>query len=222
MRTLLIETSALPGHVGICTAGHLQRLAELPVARRHARDLALTIQTLLSEEAWTVKDLKRVAVSIGPGSYTGLRVGIASGKTLAYALGIELAAVPTFAIIAHAAREHARLHVISDGLQGLVYRQRFAFGQPSDELAIASATDWAASVQAGDAIAGPGVAVHAALIPAFATVLPQEWHPTLTAMAAVAHGMPATSKEALFALEPLYLRGSSAEEKRAREAAPPL
>ena len=58
---------------------------------------------LLAKQAWRARELDGVIVSRGPGSYTGLRVGIISAKTLAYAVGCKLLAIDTFAAIARQA-----------------------------------------------------------------------------------------------------------------------
>ena len=81
----------------------------LDESRRHARDLAPAVRDLLAEQGWPARSLEAVIVSRGPGSYTGLRVGIMSAKTLAYATGCALLAVDTFAVIARQAPPEAAL-----------------------------------------------------------------------------------------------------------------
>ncbi len=66
-----------------------------PEPRAHAAMLAVLIRDVLEEAAVTFKDLSAVSVSRGPGSYTGLRIGVASAKGLCYALNIPLIAVDT-------------------------------------------------------------------------------------------------------------------------------
>jgi tRNA threonylcarbamoyladenosine biosynthesis protein TsaB len=66
----------------------------------HAEKLHVFIEDILKEAAITVRDLKAVAISKGPGSYTGLRIGVSTAKGLCYALGIPLIAVDTLQVIA--------------------------------------------------------------------------------------------------------------------------
>lgn len=66
----------------------------------HAEKLHVFIEDILKETAITVRDLKAVAVSKGPGSYTGLRIGVSTAKGLCYALGIPLIAVDTLRVLA--------------------------------------------------------------------------------------------------------------------------
>ncbi len=97
---LNIETSA-----DICSAA-LGREGEVMAwmagegERDHSRVLTLLIGRLLREQGVTAKDLDAVAVSEGPGSYTGLRIGVSTAKGMAYALGIPLVAVPTLDALA--------------------------------------------------------------------------------------------------------------------------
>ena len=73
----------------------------------HAAWLHPAISQLLKENRVALSQLQAVAVSIGPGSYTGLRVGLAAAKGLCYALQIPLITISTLAIIAHAVKEEA-------------------------------------------------------------------------------------------------------------------
>ena len=66
----------------------------------HAEKLHVFIEEILKETQSNVKDLKAVAVSKGPGSYTGLRIGVSSAKGICYALDIPLIAVDTLQILA--------------------------------------------------------------------------------------------------------------------------
>src|SRR5215471_12911522 len=99
-RLLLLETSGRVGQVALAEGGRLRGVRRLEETRRHARDLAPAVRELLAAQGWRVRDLHGVIVSRGPGSYTGLRVGIMSAKALAYATGCTLLAIDTFAVIA--------------------------------------------------------------------------------------------------------------------------
>ncbi len=67
---------------------------------RHTVELAPQIALLMRRVEVTIPDLEAVAVALGPGSYTGLRIGLALGKGLSLARGIKLIGVPTFDIVA--------------------------------------------------------------------------------------------------------------------------
>jgi tRNA threonylcarbamoyladenosine biosynthesis protein TsaB len=66
----------------------------------HAERLHVFIETILQEATITAKDLVAIAVSQGPGSYTGLRIGVSAAKGLSYALGIPLIATDTLQTLA--------------------------------------------------------------------------------------------------------------------------
>src|SRR5438309_3966029 len=112
-RVIILETSGRGGQVALAHGGALLALRRLDEARRHARDLVPALHDLLLGQRWRPRDVQAVIVSRGPGSYTGLRVGIMSAKTFAYATGGAILAVDTFAAIAlQAPVEVARLDVI--------------------------------------------------------------------------------------------------------------
>ncbi|NML19686.1 tRNA (adenosine(37)-N6)-threonylcarbamoyltransferase complex dimerization subunit type 1 TsaB [Pseudoflavitalea sp. G-6-1-2] len=71
--------------------------------RDHAAWIQPAIQQLLEATGYTMKDIQGVGVTAGPGSYTGLRVGMATAKGLCYALGIPLITENTLKVMAHAA-----------------------------------------------------------------------------------------------------------------------
>lgn len=66
----------------------------------HAEKLHVFIEEIIKESGITVKDLKAIAISKGPGSYTGLRIGVSTAKGLCYALEIPLIAIDTLQVLA--------------------------------------------------------------------------------------------------------------------------
>jgi tRNA threonylcarbamoyladenosine biosynthesis protein TsaB len=216
---LILETSGRVARVGLARAGAVRHSAELDAARRHAREMIPTIDMMLKAEALRPTDLTGVIVSRGPGSYTGLRVGLATAKALAYATGCELRAVDTFAAVAEQApRDAHHVWVIADALQNQVYAQGFALRhdgwQAAGLLKILAVGAFAAGLPTGVPVSGPGVGAYEALIPpANPRVAEPDREPRIESVLAVGHRLAPLSREELFALEPLYLRGSSAEEK---------
>lgn len=216
---IILETSGRGGAVGLALEGRIVGEAALDPARRHNRDLAPAVAELLSAHSLTPRQVFGVMVGVGPGSYTGLRVGIMSAKALAWATGCRLVAVPTFHAIAEQSPPPANaVEVISDALQGLVYVQRFRGDggkwEPANELKIELASTWAQQLGEGACVSGPGVAVYHAMIPPTVLRVGVEHRtPAISAMFRVGLRFPAVSESELMQLEPLYLRGSSAEEK---------
>lgn len=102
--TCALETSARPPSVALDAGGGLQ-LRELGEARRHASDLLPTLAILLEQASATAQDLDLVCVGTGPGSYTGLRVGIATALGLARGTSAGVVTVPSVAALAYGALE---------------------------------------------------------------------------------------------------------------------
>ena len=102
---LNIETATRNCSVAIAKDGETilcKEIAELGYS--HAEKLHVFIEEILNECEISFQDLKAIAVSKGPGSYTGLRIGISAAKGFCYALGIPLIAIDTLAILAHQAQ----------------------------------------------------------------------------------------------------------------------
>ena len=97
---LLIDTSQETGTTALCHGGEVLFSEENKIAKEHASWLHLAIGRLLSEAKITVRDLEAVAVVSGPGSYTGLRVGMAAAKGFCYALKIPLITQNTLRVMA--------------------------------------------------------------------------------------------------------------------------
>ncbi len=147
LNLLALETSGRSGSVALSRCSHdlrmlqdsigndatreslLDRITthsiELDPRWGSAKTLAPAIEKLLASHAMTVADLQAIAVVQGPGSFTGLRVGIATGKVMAYALGIPVIAVDTLDVIAkdffNSRREYSNpidLFVVVDAFRG--------------------------------------------------------------------------------------------------------
>lgn len=92
---LLLETATATCSVALARGGDVLAVRESSEGRDHARLLAVFIQECLDEAGVKAAQLDAVAVSRGPGSYTGLRIGVATAKGICFALDIPLLAVDT-------------------------------------------------------------------------------------------------------------------------------
>ena len=97
---LSIETSTTVCSVALSQDGHTIASLEEHQANSHATILTVLINQLLSDKDISASQLSAVAVSSGPGSYTGLRIGVSVAKGICYAAKIPLIALPTLQIIA--------------------------------------------------------------------------------------------------------------------------
>ena len=101
MPILALETSTLVSSVALGTVDTLLGEITLQTKKTHSELLMPHIDKLLRMAGIKKTELKAVAVSIGPGSFTGLRIGLATAKTLAYALQIPIVGVPSLAALAY-------------------------------------------------------------------------------------------------------------------------
>ena len=98
---LNIETATKNCSVSLSNEGKTIVCKELAEQNfSHAEKLHLFIGEVLSENKFTFSDLKAVAVSQGPGSYTGLRIGVSSAKGFCYAMNIPMIAIDTLQLLA--------------------------------------------------------------------------------------------------------------------------
>jgi tRNA threonylcarbamoyladenosine biosynthesis protein TsaB len=177
---------------------------------------------MLRAEQWKPADIQGLIVNRGPGSYTGLRVGIMSAKAFAYATGCALIAVESFAAVARQAPAEAlQIAVIADAQQDRVYQQNFRPSGPDSEMVAVSPLridlfwDWIQTIAAESWVSGPGLRTFRARLPTHVRV-PQEtsWDPRPKTLLDIGLSQYLSGqRDDVWKLEPLYLRPSSAEEK---------
>lgn len=214
-RVLILETSGKVGQAALASGEAIIADLRLGEERRRASDLAMAVDRLLKEQGWRARDLTDVVVGLGPGSYTGLRVGLASAKALAFATGCRFHGVETYAAIAsHASGDARSISVVGDALQGKLFHRRYGRGEgdvlvPLTGFEIIRSDEWVASDLTGIFVTGPGIGLLQGMPAArelVATPLPVDLLRVAT------HFSWAVTSD-VWRAEPFYLRGSSAEEK---------
>src|SRR5207245_6411196 len=122
MRVLAVVTSSLAGGVAWLDGERLVAEYLLDVSVTHSERLMSAVDRVLADARWTPRDLAGLAVAVGPGSFTGLRIAVSTAKGLALALGLPISAVPTLDAMA-AALPWAALPVcpVLDARKGEVY-----------------------------------------------------------------------------------------------------
>jgi tRNA threonylcarbamoyladenosine biosynthesis protein TsaB len=119
LNILALETTDLAGSVATWADGRLFRELSLPSHQRSAQSLAPAIGDVLAQTGWRPTDVNLVAVTVGPGSFTGLRVGVTTAKTLAYCCGAAVVGLDTLEVLAAAAPNgFTRLAVAVDAQRG--------------------------------------------------------------------------------------------------------
>ena len=119
---LALETATAPGSVALLCGGEVARERTLPAGAATAETLLPAIDAVLAEAGVSLAAIRGFAISIGPGSFTGLRIGVATLKGLAFGAPQPVAAVPTLAALALRAEPGAGPVVaLLDARRGEVY-----------------------------------------------------------------------------------------------------
>ncbi len=223
MLILAIETSQVPGSIALCRDDVLLEERSLQPERRHAETLVPEIQRLLADHGYTANDCGGIAVSEGPGSFTGLRVGTTCAKTLAYAATAQLVAVPTLtAVAAQSPRDIDKVFVVSDAQRRQLFVGEFELGgggQPRQigDITIVDAEAWAGERTANDVVSGPALKKFQELFSGRCRMTsPECWSPRAATIAELGFvKIQAGELADPFSMKPFYLRPSAAEEKLA-------
>ena len=221
MLTLAIETSSFGGSVGLLRGTEFLGERRMDPQRRHAQMLVAEIGRLCETAGVLVADCQLIAVSHGPGSFTGLRVGVVCAKTLAYATGANIAAVPTFlATAVQAPAEVDRVQIIMNAQREELFQQEFRrdeHGQWSatTPLSIVKVRDWLTTLTPVSVVSGPALEALQPQLSGVCQVLERSlWTPSAESIARL--GQRQLERGELTScrdLEPLYIRKSAAEEK---------
>ena len=222
VRAVILETSTMFAEVALADDSGIVAHRHLSAARRHTRDVAPVMRELLAEVSWPATSIDLVIVDVGPGSYTGLRVGVVTAKLFAYSVGAALIAVD--AMVALAADAPASFNTVSaiiDAQQGLVYaakldcRDREAEPVFLQSTEVVNAVDWSATLSPDQYVTGPALGRFAHLIPEGITAAPPgRFNPSAQALYQIGlKRFLAGHRDDIWALEPHYLRPSAAQEK---------
>lgn len=133
-RGLAIETSGRIGSIALVEGGSAVAVDAFPHGLRHAAEIVSRIDALCRERGWTPGDLEEVYVSAGPGSFTGLRIGVTLAKTLSLATGAKLVGVPSVEVLArNAPPEARRVIVVLDAKRDQIFTARLSRAGGSDD-----------------------------------------------------------------------------------------
>lgn len=222
MLILSIETSTRNGSLALRADGRLLESAALPDAgRRHGQTIVTSARDLFSRHGFQPRQCDGVAVSVGPGSFTGLRVGVVFAKTFAWMTKCPVTAVHTSDVLARQAPLEAdQLWTLIDAQRGAVYRQRYqrrdtAAGWTADgQLTIEPIVELANHADPQILLTGPLLQRSAEPLAPFRKTPTETWLPTAAAVAELgAEQIERDEVVDCFELQPLYIRSSAAEEK---------
>jgi tRNA threonylcarbamoyladenosine biosynthesis protein TsaB len=221
---LALETATLVSSVALANSDTLVAELTLQTKMTHSEQLMPHVATVLEMAQVTLTDLSAIAVSIGPGSFTGLRIGLATAKALAYALKIPIIGVPTLEALAFGCSlPGIYLASLLDAQKNNVYQavfQRQAEGWreviPVHVLSCSEALDELAALSQPVAMLGEGAILYQQQIKERGGNLflppPHLLMPRAGNVAFLGQQLLQQSvQQGVMTLEPLYIRRSEAE-----------
>lgn len=224
---LALETSGAIGSVALGWRGDCLGSRVFSKPRAHVRELFPAIDELCEEHGAAPKDISQIHVSAGPGSFTGLRLGVTAARALASVTGAKIVAVPTLEVIAQNAGEvdapPDTVVVILDAKRHNVYAATFELSNgryiPIDESREVSPAEYLRGRDAGCAVLGEGVRQHREAVQSSSLrVLPESlFRPRAETVFALGTNLARKGKfvdPLLFV--PVYIRLPEAEEKWSR------
>ena len=210
MIVLAIDTCLAACSVALADGDSLLAEDSETMTRGHQERLASMVRDLMAGARTPFGALDRIGVTAGPGSFTGLRVGLAFAKGLALALGRPCIGVGTLEALAASAEVAGRRAAVIDAGRGRVYLQVFEGGEaiaPPDGLPLETAAARLVELgrPAGLTLVGPGAPLLACLVPGARVV----------DLAAPTPGMVArlAARASVRPPRPLYLRAPDARPK---------
>lgn len=235
MSILAIDTATQVSSVAVADEGKLSAELTMQARLTHSETLMPHIEQVLRMAAVKKEDLEGIAVSIGPGSFTGLRIGLAAAKAMAYSLNLPVVGVSTLKALAyHVPVPGVRIVSLLDAQKGNAYVESYRWEQGNlmvvEPVEVAKVTDIVAAcatlselvLLTGDVvqkkIAGR-MELPAGVMTAPANILMPR--AACVAMLGLAE-LKAGHQDSVMAIEPVYIRRSEAEvlwEKRHPEEA---
>jgi tRNA threonylcarbamoyladenosine biosynthesis protein TsaB len=223
IRALAIETSSRIGSVALAEDGNTLAEEAFPHGLQHAAQIIPAIDALCRKLEWTSNDIREIYVSAGPGSFTGLRIGITLAKTLSLATGAAIVAVPSVRVLAENAPTDAEnIIIVLDAKRDQIFTASFkrtkdgwTETQPAQLSALITML---AKAPRPVHLIGEGIPYHRKFIPADDPQIHQVdesmWRPQARVVAMLGRKM---AQENQFTdpmkLIPIYIRRPEAEEK---------
>ena len=223
---LAIETSGRTGSVALVRDGEVLAEPTFEHGLKNAAAILPMIDRLCRDAGIGPKDLAELYLSIGPGSFTGLRIGVTLAKTTALTTGVKIVAVPTVNVLAANAPADAKnLIVVLDAKRDQIFTAAFKVGQRSaadpevvEPAHLDSLTAMLHRAPRPVHLLGEGIPYHDKFIPkddaGVSVTSPESWRARAAVVATIGQAM---ARRGEFAdpdrLTPLYIRKPEAEEK---------
>ncbi len=168
MRILLIDTAGAEGSVALADteSAPVVVATEMLPGRTSSERLVPAVRRLLEERGWRLRDLAAVVVVHGPGSFTGVRVGVSAAKGLSEAAGVGLIAVSRLALLAEVDGSGGTVSAVLDAGRGEFYFGEYVgrrcvrevlMSEESVRAAVGSGVVVVCEAKVGEALVGLGV-----------------------------------------------------------------
>lgn len=221
MNILAIDTSALTATAAVLCGETIVGEMSFTTSLTHSQTIMPMIDSLLSRASLTIADIDLFACSTGPGSFTGLRIGIGTIKGLAYGLGKKVCAVSTLEALAHnVAFSDCIIAPIMDARRGQVYNALYKWENGElvcvKEPRALSVEELCAEIDTDAVFTGDGVKVHREKIRALMGERARFAPPQHCLQRASSVAVAALNKEGIdpASLTAVYLRKPQAERER--------
>ncbi len=251
MKILALETLDVSASVVLMEDMEVVREVTLTADQRSAQFLTPAVTGLLADAGWEPREVALVALPVGPGSFTGLRVGVTFAKTFAYVTGAAVLGLNTLDVLAESAPpEFRRVAAVMDAQRGDVITRTyvaenaenasagacenaetpcFSRMKPWDDMRLADFDAWVAflareaETDGKIAVTGPILARKKAFLPRTVECVPEEcWRITPVTVGRMARErFLAGQRDSLWDMLPIYARRSAAEERRLEKSASP-
>ncbi len=219
MIVLGIDTSSYLNAVGICDGTKVLADASFPARTDSLEQIVDNIDTALKKASLSLKEVEGIGVGLGPGSWTGIKVGVTVGKTLAFSTNKPVAGIPTLEALAYTARDKSSLvcSIISAGVGNTIYAAFYRSGMKEGDFFTGDAKDLDALIKEPLLLVGSNIeAYREVMIKENASlknkVTALEASPSGAAIACLAAARLKQGKsDEPLSLTPLYLKESTAK-----------
>ncbi len=223
MKVLAIESSGRAASVALLDDLTPLAVRRLDREKKTAQSLVPAIQNVLSQSGVSAAQLDLVAVTVGPGSFTGLRIGVCIAKSLAFSTPADVVGVNSLhAICASLPATDSPVSVVLDAQRGELFRTEFARAAGKHQLPkaigeteIISRQAWLQELTDQTLVCGPPLEKLMTILPTGQSAAePEYWHPSAEAVGQIGFLLAQSGHVDDFRkLVPNYFRPSAAEER---------
>jgi len=218
-KLIAVETSGKVGRLALALGDRAIDEREITAGMRHGRDLLPLLDEAFRAAGWSPQEVGLIAVSIGPGSFTGLRIAVMFARTAAWLTGAPVVAVPTLRVVAGGAPAEARqVAALTDAQRGGVYWAAYRRDDRGDLVptapeAVGPPETVVGSLRADAVLIGDALGRYPQVFTGRPQADPSLWAPRASVLAQLGWAMHLRDEHtAADRLEPLYVRRPAPEE----------